>query len=142
MSDFLPTVEFVVRANLSESNGSMGRAIKKVQRWPNITPESEGPTVHKYIERKMAKTIIMKLLGRSIGFNVLLKKITSLWCPRSPIQLMDLENGYYLIKFNNEDDYNKVVFGGPWVIFGQYLIVHLWSADFSTSQSKVDTQLV
>ncbi|MBA0761296.1 hypothetical protein Gotri_023967 [Gossypium trilobum] len=92
--------------------------------------------VHKYIERRMAKTIIMKLLGRSIGFNVLLKKITSLWCPRSPIQLMDLENDYYLIRFN------KVVFGGPWVIFGQYLTVRLWSKDFSTSQSKVDTQLV
>ncbi|MBA0582139.1 hypothetical protein Gorai_024290 [Gossypium raimondii] len=98
--------------------------------------------VHKYIERRMAKTIIMKLLGRSIGFNVLLKKITSLWCPRSPIQLMDLENDYYLIRFNSEDDYNKVVFGGPWVIFGQYLTVRLWSKDFSTSQSKVDTQLV
>ncbi|KAK5846404.1 hypothetical protein PVK06_002690 [Gossypium arboreum] len=70
--------------------------------------------VHKYIERRMAKTIIMKLLGRSIGFNVLLKKITSLWCPRSPIQLMDLENDYYLIRFNSENDYNKVVFGSPW----------------------------
>ncbi|MBA0608739.1 hypothetical protein Godav_020926 [Gossypium davidsonii] len=98
--------------------------------------------VHKYIERRMAKTIIMKLLGRSIGFSVLLKKITSLWCPRSPIQLLDLENDYYLIRFNSEDDYNKVVFGGPWVIFGQYLTVSLWSKDFSTSQSKVDTQLV
>ncbi|MBA0730755.1 hypothetical protein Golax_025858 [Gossypium laxum] len=57
-------------------------------------------------------------------------------------QLMDLENDYYLIRFNSEDDYNKVVFGGPWVIFGQYLTVRLWSTDFSTSQSKVDTQLV
>lgn len=31
--------------------------------------------VKQYIERRMAKTIIVKLLGENIGFNALLNKI-------------------------------------------------------------------
>lgn len=34
--------------------------------------------VHQFIERKMARTIIVKLLGRKIGFNTLLNKVTTL----------------------------------------------------------------
>ncbi|PPE01421.1 hypothetical protein GOBAR_DD01564 [Gossypium barbadense] len=60
----------------------------------------------------------------------------------SPLQLMDLENDYYLVRFHDEVDYNKVLKGDPWVIFGQYLTVRLWSPAFSTSQNEVDIQVV
>ncbi|PPR93313.1 hypothetical protein GOBAR_AA27359 [Gossypium barbadense] len=42
----------------------------------------------------------------------------------------------------HEDDCNKVLSGGPWVIFGQYLIVHPWLSMFSMSQNEVDIQVV
>ncbi|KAK5845684.1 hypothetical protein PVK06_001892 [Gossypium arboreum] len=60
----------------------------------------------------------------------------------SPLQLMDLENDYYLVRFHDELDYNKVLMGEPWVIFGQYLTVRLWSPAFSTSENEVDIQVV
>ncbi|MBA0712529.1 hypothetical protein Golax_011628, partial [Gossypium laxum] len=88
----------------------------------------------------MARIIIVELLGRRIRFNVLFNKISMMWSPRNPIHLMDLENDYYLVHFQHEDDYNKVLIGGPLVIFGQYLIVHPWLSMFSTSQNKVDIQ--
>ncbi|MBA0776808.1 hypothetical protein Gotri_011754 [Gossypium trilobum] len=68
--------------------------------------------LHKFIERKMARTIIVKHLGTKIGFNALLNKVTTLWSSRQPIQLMDLENGYYLVRFQDERDFNKVLVGG------------------------------
>ncbi|MBA0776807.1 hypothetical protein Gotri_011753, partial [Gossypium trilobum] len=71
--------------------------------------------LHKFIERKMARTIIVKHLGRKIGFNALLNKVTTLWSSRQSIQLMDLENGYYLVRFQDEGGFNKVLVGGPWV---------------------------
>ncbi|MBA0799755.1 hypothetical protein Gohar_010249, partial [Gossypium harknessii] len=90
----------------------------------------------------MARIIIVELLGRRIGFNVLFNKISMMWSPRNPIHPMDLENDYYLVHFQHEDDYNKVLARGPLVIFGQYLIVHPWLLMFSTSQNKVDIQVV
>ncbi|KAK5771206.1 hypothetical protein PVK06_047391 [Gossypium arboreum] len=91
----------------------------------NITEVIEGvplitfsDRVQKYIEHKMAKTIIVKLLGKKISFNALLNKVSHLWNLKSPIQLMDLENDFFLVRFYDEDDYNKVLVGGKWVIFG------------------------
>ncbi|PPD94590.1 hypothetical protein GOBAR_DD08381 [Gossypium barbadense] len=55
---------------------------------------------------------------------------------------MDLENDYYLVRFSEEDDYNKVLTNGPWVIFGQYLTILPWTPDFSTTQDEVGIQVV
>ncbi|KAH1072982.1 hypothetical protein J1N35_025310 [Gossypium stocksii] len=52
--------------------------------------------------------------------------------------LMDLENDFYLVRFNNEEDYNRVLVGGPWVVYGQFLTVHPWSLDFSTANTGID----
>ncbi|MBA0833937.1 hypothetical protein Goarm_006344 [Gossypium armourianum] len=44
---------------------------------------------------------------RRIGFHALLNKINAMWKPLNPVQLMDLENDFYLVRFNNEKDYNS-----------------------------------
>ncbi|XP_016706938.2 uncharacterized protein [Gossypium hirsutum] len=98
--------------------------------------------VHKFIEKKMAKTVVIKLLGRKITFNAILNIIKTLWKTKSPFQLMDLENDYYLVQFNDEEDVKNVLTKGPWVIFGQYLTVRPWLSNFSTTQDEVESQVV
>lgn len=80
----------------------------------------------------MAKTLVIKLLGKKIGYNALWNKVCSLWKPRMHFQLMDINNDYYLAKFESKKDFNNVVAQGPWVIFGHYLIIQPWSSKFST----------
>ncbi|MFQ6630069.1 hypothetical protein Gotur_006612 [Gossypium turneri] len=48
------------------------------------------------IEKSMARSMIIKLLGRE-------------W------------NEFYLVKFQGERDYTKALIVGPWLVFGQYL---------------------
>ncbi|XP_040951778.1 uncharacterized protein [Gossypium hirsutum] len=56
--------------------------------------------VQEYIERRMSRTIIVKMFGGRIGFiNASLNKISLLWSPRCPIQLMDLKNDFFLVRF-------------------------------------------
>ncbi|KAA3453036.1 reverse transcriptase [Gossypium australe] len=71
-------------------------------------------------------------LGIGFGCNYLIVN------PKCPVQLMDLENDFFL----DENNYNKALIGGPWVIFGRYLTVPPWPPDFSTSQSGIETQVV
>ncbi|MBA0817652.1 hypothetical protein Gohar_021748 [Gossypium harknessii] len=54
---------------------------------------------------------------------------------------MDLENDFFLVRFQDENDYNKALVGGPWVIFGRYLTVRPWSPDFSIAQSGIESQI-
>ncbi|MBA0878496.1 hypothetical protein Goshw_021855 [Gossypium schwendimanii] len=44
---------------------------------------------------------------------------------------MDIENGYYLEKFQDKRDFEKVISQGPWVTYGQYLIVQPWIKNFN-----------
>ncbi|KAH1047473.1 hypothetical protein J1N35_038257 [Gossypium stocksii] len=73
--------------------------------------------------KDMGTTIVLKLMGRNIRYSALQNKINSLWKPASPCQLMEIENGYFLAKFQSKSDSNKVLFKGHWIIYGQYLTV-------------------
>ncbi|MBA0692992.1 hypothetical protein Goari_010510 [Gossypium aridum] len=45
----------------------------------------------------------------------------------APLHMMDIENGYFLVKFQNKLDCEKAFSKGPWTIFGQYLTVQPWT---------------
>lgn len=47
---------------------------------------------------------------------------------------MDTTNGCFLVKFQDTNDYNKVLTQGPWIIFEQYLTVQLWTRSFDPAQ--------
>ncbi|KAH1045761.1 hypothetical protein J1N35_036545 [Gossypium stocksii] len=77
--------------------------------------------VKEILFKEMELTIIVKLLGRNIGYNALHNRILFFWKPVNPIQIMDIDNGYFLVKFQAFNDYNKVLTQGPWIVYGQYL---------------------
>ncbi|KAG8491112.1 hypothetical protein CXB51_014284 [Gossypium anomalum] len=62
-------------------------------------------------------------------------QIYSMWRPSTPINMMDIENGYFLVKFQNKLDYEKALSEGPWTIFGQYLTVQPWIMTFDPKQA-------
>ncbi|KAK8561554.1 hypothetical protein V6N12_048620 [Hibiscus sabdariffa] len=45
-------------------------------------------------------TVVVKLLGRRIGYNTLRQRLLDLWKPTEAFRLMDIENDYYLVTFN------------------------------------------
>lgn len=49
----------------------------------------------------------------------------------SLFKLMDIENAYFLAKFQRAEDYEKILSQGPWLIFNQYLTVQPWTIDFN-----------
>lgn len=80
--------------------------------------------LHGFIEKRMGNSLVIKLIGRSIVFNALLNRIQILWKPSLPFQLMDLVNNFYLVRFGDKGDLDRMVTGGgPWVLFGHYLSV-------------------
>ncbi|PPR87700.1 hypothetical protein GOBAR_AA32989 [Gossypium barbadense] len=90
--------------------------------------------IQKILFKEMEVAVVIKLLGRNIGYGVLNNRINSLWNPIKPFHLIDIENRYYLVKFQSIDDYTKVLSQGPWMIYGQYLTVQPWTKDFNSSQ--------
>ncbi|KAK8499601.1 hypothetical protein V6N11_025514 [Hibiscus sabdariffa] len=85
--------------------------------------------------KSLDQTVVVKLLGRRIGYNTLWGKLYELWKPAQAFRLMDIENDYFLVTFRNHSDYLHALVGGPWTIFGNYLTVESWTENFTPSQS-------
>ncbi|KAL4304140.1 hypothetical protein GQ457_10G010950 [Hibiscus cannabinus] len=90
--------------------------------------------VHDQIDLCMSQAIIVRLLGRNIGYQVLLNRLHALWHPRGEFQLIDLDSNYFLVRFEDPRDYELALTEGPWTLFGCYLTVQPWSRSFSTSE--------
>ncbi|MBA0780094.1 hypothetical protein Gotri_004234 [Gossypium trilobum] len=77
--------------------------------------------LYSLIEKSMSSTIELKLLGKRIGVNTLWSKVCSLWKPTKRFQLMDIENDYFLTKFESH-----------------YLTVQPWTTQFSLLQEFLE----
>ncbi|MBA0548544.1 hypothetical protein Golob_019637 [Gossypium lobatum] len=67
--------------------------------------------VYSLIEESMSKTVVVKLLCGKLTI-MLWNKVCALWKPSMRFQIMDIENDYYLAKFESVQDYKKVIADG------------------------------
>ncbi|KAL4367388.1 hypothetical protein GQ457_05G014640 [Hibiscus cannabinus] len=98
--------------------------------------------VHDQIDHSMRNVIIVRLLGCNIGYGTLLNCLHALWKPKGEIQLIYLENNYFLVRFEDMRDYELVLTRGPWTIFGNYLTVQPWIRSFSTDEKHPSQVIV
>ncbi|KAH1057376.1 hypothetical protein J1N35_035441 [Gossypium stocksii] len=55
---------------------------------------------------------------------------------------MDVDNGYFLVKFQCPEDYEKVFTQGLWIVLGQYLTMQLWTPKFNPLQAFPSNTMV
>lgn len=54
---------------------------------------------------------------------------------------MILGHGYYLVRFSNEIDWERVLLEGPWIVLGHYLTVSRWTPFFTASEAMLESTL-
>ncbi|XP_039063085.1 uncharacterized protein LOC120207731 [Hibiscus syriacus] len=92
--------------------------------------------IHELIDRNMKQVVTTRLLGKKIGYKARINKIHVLWKPIGNFNLINLDNDYYLVKFENPEDYTRVLTDGPWMIYGSYVTVQPWSRNFTTTEKN------
>ncbi|CAN1753238.1 Putative ribonuclease H protein At1g65750 [Linum perenne] len=64
-------------------------------------------------------------------FPVIKRRLEYRWAKARRIQVSDLANNFYMVRFSEEDDYQHALFDGPWKFFDYYITVACWSPDFN-----------
>lgn len=85
-----------------------------------------------------SRSLLIKLMGKTIGYTYLLQRIKELWKPTSPIDIISIENRFYLVKFNSADDYEHTLLERPWVITNHYLTIRRWCPEFDHFQANFE----
>ncbi|KAI9128387.1 hypothetical protein K1719_001380 [Acacia pycnantha] len=89
------------------------------------------------LNKKMGLTVVVKLLGRKIGYRHLRSQLQSLWKPSVQLKLIDLNDDCFLVRFQDDLDYQNALLTGPWMIFGYYLTVQPWTPSFKPQDHVV-----
>jgi hypothetical protein len=58
------------------------------------------------------------------------------------MDMMDIGYGFFMVKFDLEVDREKVISGGPWMIFDHCVAIRPWTTDFISSQVQINKTLV
>ncbi|XP_061342218.1 uncharacterized protein LOC133288478 [Gastrolobium bilobum] len=69
-------------------------------------------------------------MGKRIGTRFLMARLQRLWNLVSTYKLIDLDNGYLLLRFHDDGDYVHVLEDGPWIVIDHYVVVQRWRPFF------------
>lgn len=67
--------------------------------------------------------MIIKFWGRAVGYDYLVRRLKNMWKPKAFMDLVALENDYYLVKFYSVEDFKFARDEGPWMVMDHYLVV-------------------
>ncbi|GLU10757.1 hypothetical protein SLE2022_275420 [Rubroshorea leprosula] len=105
-------------------------------RGPRIPSMRLSPEITLRLRENWKNTVIIKLLGKTINYNLLCSRLKHLWKTECEFDMIDLGLGYYTVKFASMEDRHRVLMRGPWKIFDHYLAVQPWQPNFRPSCAK------
>lgn len=88
------------------------------------------------------EALVVKLLGKIVGYQSLKDRLTRLWKLQGKFEIMDVDQGFYMVKCDMLSDREKIVTEGPWMVFDHYLAVTQWSPEFAAPTAKVEKTMV
>ncbi|QHN98184.1 RNA-directed DNA polymerase [Arachis hypogaea] len=88
------------------------------------------------------EAIVVKVLGKHMSYTAMVHKMGMVWRLKGGFQVLDVGNGYFLVKFDAFEDQERVLLGGPWMISGFYLAVKPWSPEFYSEEEVFGSTMV
>ncbi|QHO29058.1 uncharacterized protein DS421_7g222010 [Arachis hypogaea] len=120
----------------NESDDESDILIKKLPNGLYNLVISEG--VQRELRKYWWETIIVKLLGRKISLITLKRRLEAMWGKMGSIDVIDLGNDFFLVKFHNSSDLDYALMEGPWKVLDHYLTIRLWQPDFNPTTTAID----
>lgn len=81
--------------------------------------------------------MVIKVLGKTCSFRLLEKRLSELWTEGDKLDIIDLEGGFYAVRFYRKEHYDTAIQGGPWLIQGHYIAVKKWKPMFSPAKEEI-----
>lgn len=82
------------------------------------------------------------LLEKNVEYMIMNDRFQQLWKSQGGFDLLGVDNGYYMLKFDLQSDQDRVISGGPWLIFYHYLCVFNWTPEFASSTTKIQKSMI
>ncbi|KAL5777519.1 hypothetical protein ACOSP7_010445 [Xanthoceras sorbifolium] len=109
---------------------------------PNGTELLMSSDIKAQLYKAWSNALILKIMRRPHTLNYMLQKLNQKWSLIRQWQLTDLEDVYFVARFQMDVDLEYVLTGGPWIISNQYLVVQKWRSNFVPGEEPIKRMLV
>ncbi|CAA0842215.1 Unknown protein [Striga hermonthica] len=100
------------------------------------------PDYYASVCRSYEDGLVVRLLGKKVSYFYMKEGLKRLWKPHGHIELIDLANGFFMVKFTREDHRDTALNGGPWMLSGHYVTVQKWTPQFNPFNDVIEHTLV
>ncbi|CAN1177210.1 hypothetical protein LINPERHAP2_LOCUS32967 [Linum perenne] len=83
--------------------------------------------------------MIVNTLDRCFPFSFMSRKLPHLWAKKGSILVSDVGFGFYIVRFETVADYERAMFGGPWMINDHYVVIQEWRPYFRPEETILTT---
>ncbi|GKV06468.1 hypothetical protein SLEP1_g18364 [Rubroshorea leprosula] len=113
--------------------------------------EDDGTIPTILISREEKKRICMPWLNSLIikafgtdkaGYNFIFPRVKAQWKPRGKMDCIDLGLDFFLIRFHEKEDLNRVLHGGPWFVGPHFLTIRRWEPSFDPAKATFKTTAI
>ncbi|CAN0903024.1 hypothetical protein LINGRAHAP2_LOCUS22333 [Linum grandiflorum] len=66
--------------------------------------------------REWRSALIVKGLGRKVSYLPLARRLNYLWEKHGALQITDMQNGCFFVRFREKEDYETAMTGGLWLL--------------------------
>ncbi|XP_030922973.1 uncharacterized protein LOC115949842 [Quercus lobata] len=94
------------------------------------------------IRAPWSKALIVKVYGRTVGYNFIHAKILSLWNPVGRIDCTDLGKDFFLVRFSIKEDLDAVLKNRSWFLGENFLSIRPWEPNFKPATMMVSSVAV
>lgn len=96
------------------------------------------PHAEERLCRPWKQGLIVKLLGRRIGYKALENRLNQMWVEKGVMNIIDLGGEFFLVYLSSQEDYNHALTNGPWLIYDHYLTVREWRPNFRPEKEEIN----
>ncbi|GKV25513.1 hypothetical protein SLEP1_g34945 [Rubroshorea leprosula] len=134
-----PTIiEFSTQSNYLDEDSDVEEASEE-----NIPSVLLSKANKKRIRLPWVNSIIIKAaFAESVGYSFIYPRIKAQWKPKGKWECIDLGLDFFLVRFQDENDLHKVVYGGPWFVGPYYLTIRRWEPNFNPAKATFSTTVI
>lgn len=96
------------------------------------------PEVRMHACEQWRQPVIVKVLGKRLSLRFMQTRLEKMWQPKGRMEVIDLENDYFLARVQEWDDVHHVFNAGPWNIADHYVMVQQWRPGFFPSRMSLN----
>ncbi|CAN1187907.1 hypothetical protein LINPERPRIM_LOCUS32120 [Linum perenne] len=91
------------------------------------------------VRSRFQHAIIVSTLDRCFPFAFMSRKLPQLWAKKGVVRVSGVGFGFYVVNFETISDYDRAMFGGPWMVNDHYVVIQEWRPYFQPEETSLST---